>query len=98
MPVDMDDRLMWRERFDPIEAARSPCPILANPIERILRIGALAPMPSFVIPEFLVLIAAVIDECRELGIGDGGTRHAERPNIDGMRPFLIVECKRRGRE
>src|SRR2546428_11590490 len=55
--------------------------------------GRLTPAPSLFAPEILAAVASVLDEPGELGLRDRRTRDREAPDLDRVRPLLVVEDK-----
>src|SRR5262249_56205612 len=69
VPVDEGYRGVRRERFDFIVVAPRPAAALViEPVGRMLRTRALAPLPSRYAPEFATPIAALLHEGGELGV------------------------------
>src|SRR5262249_47531457 len=71
VPVDESYRGVRRERFDFVVVAPRPAVALViEPVGRMLRPRARAPLPSRHAPEFAALIAALLHEGGELGVRD----------------------------
>ena len=49
------------------------------------------PLPALVTPPFPATVAAVLDECQELGTGDGRFCHGEGRDSNRVGPFLVIE-------
>src|SRR5215468_10217234 len=52
-------------------------------------------MPAGFAPKLSFAVAAVFDEGKKLAIGYRRTSNAKGFDFDGMRPFLVVESKRK---
>ena len=95
VPIDVDHGAVGLERRDGIEVAHCPAAGnvatgVAEPIDGMLGGLLLSPGPAVVVPKVSAPIPAVIDEGGEFRVGDGGTGDAERRDLDGVRPFLVV--------
>src|SRR5262249_61601656 len=92
VPVDEGYRGVRRERFDFIVvAARPAAALVIEPVGRMLRTRALAPLPSRYAPEFATPIAALLHEGGELGVRDRRFSDPEGRDFIRMRPLLVIE-------
>src|SRR5438132_6050326 len=80
------------ERHDGIEAPLPPGAVMAaDPEQRVLGSLPAAPLPGAPFPERPPPVPAVLHELLELRVRHRGRGDTERPYLDGMRPFLVVE-------
>src|SRR5579875_1167723 len=94
IPIHVHHRLMWSKRFQGSKATDGkPTTPLRYPISRMLGSRLRAPLPTRFIPEAALAITAIFDESAKLRIADRSARDAERSNLNGMSPFLVVEHK-----
>src|ERR1035437_4560269 len=91
----MDDRLAQWQRHPCVEAPSLPQAVLPAPIARRLRPALAQPAPARLRPELRPQIASVLDEFGVLRVADRTARDTERPDVDGMLPFLVVEHESR---
>ncbi len=60
----------------------------------MLRTDALPPAPAFFDPQFTPFVAAILDERRELGIGQSCARNRKWLYFNFVRTHLVIENKR----
>src|SRR5262249_5021083 len=90
----MEDGAVWVEGPPTIEVPTEPAARIAPPIDRILRMDALSPLPTLSVPQLGALITIVVHEGRELRLRDGCTGDGEGLDLDQVRPFLVIEDER----
>src|SRR5439155_17816898 len=92
---DEEDWLMRGDRLDALVAPDVPLGPLALPINGRARSCIGAPGPPLVAPELLALVAAVVDEAREVLVRHRRARDAEGGDANRVSPLLIVEDEMR---
>src|SRR5262245_22237535 len=92
MPVDVENRAMRLERHPCTKIAAQPAsPGVPAPVDGVLGACLLAPSPSFLVPQLPPVIATVVHECSELGLGDGSARNCKGPDPDRVGPLFVVK-------
>src|SRR5262249_43226072 len=87
---DVLNRFPWRDRLAPPEPKPPPAVSGPLPVERRVDVLALAPGPALVAPELSRVVAAVVDERRELAARHGRPVDAEGRMLRLVRLELVV--------
>src|SRR5688500_8103819 len=94
VPIHMHDGVPGLQRQGEIEALLEPASADALPEQRILDALTPPPIPAAPSPALAPSITTVLDEGLELRVRHWGGGNAERGDLHGMCPLLIIEDER----
>src|SRR5207247_11202554 len=69
IPTNVDDRMVWFQRYPSIEVAAHPTALrILLPVSRMICVDALTPRPAFAAPEFAALVSVVCHKSGEFDL------------------------------